>query len=208
MLALDLFTAAVALAATEAAKKLGGKVAESTWVKIKTLWRIAFGDEPRAENLPKHLPERERDKLTDLFLQTEAVIRRSSALRRAQLVHRVLKGAHVLWVDDQPENNAYECRILQALGISVARSTSTKGALAKAQTGKYDVILSDIKRSHSNSGLRLLDRLREAGCTTEVIFYVGRVDNGQPTPPGAFGITDQPEPLLHFVFDVLERKRV
>jgi CheY-like chemotaxis protein len=140
--------------------------------------------------------------------QTGVVVRRSSALRRAQLVHRVLKSARVLWVDDHPENNAYECSILEALGISVTQVTSTKGALARAKAGKYDVILSDIKRTHSNSGLQMLRRLQAAGCTADVIFYVGCVDQRCQTPLGAFGITDQPESLLHYVFDVLERKRV
>jgi hypothetical protein len=63
-------------------------------------------------------------------------------------------------------------------------------------------------RDRTDAGLVLLKSLREAGCPTEVVFYVGRVDPGKGVPAGAFGITSQPEPLLHYVFDVLERRRV
>jgi CheY-like chemotaxis protein len=111
-------------------------------------------------------------------------------------------------VDDYPRNNAYECRSLAALGIHVEFVTSTDEALAKVRTGAYDVILSDMARERPDAGLVMLRRLRESGCRTEVIFYVGQLDKRRGLPIGAFGITNQPEPLLHYVFDVLERQRL
>src|SRR5215207_3488799 len=41
---------------------------------------------------------------------------------------RRLSGARVLWVDDRPENNIYERRSLEALGIGFTLSTSTEDA--------------------------------------------------------------------------------
>jgi CheY-like chemotaxis protein len=140
--------------------------------------------------------------------QARAVVAQSSALRRAQLVQPVLEGARAPWVDDHPRNNAYECRTLTALGIQVEFAVSTEEALAKSRGVSYDVILSDIARERPDAGLVLLGRLREAGCLTEVVFYVGQMDKRWGVPVGAFGITNQPEPLLHLVFDVIERRRV
>ncbi len=119
-----------------------------------------------------------------------------------------LKGASVLWVDDVPANNTYEQRTLAALGIAVDLAVSTSEALVKVGRSTYDLILSDMARERPDAGLILLQRLRESGCRAEVVFYIGRVDASRRTPVGAFGITDRPEPLLHYVFDVLERRRV
>src|SRR5262249_29674556 len=110
--------------------------------------------------------------------------------------------------DDQPANNAYEQRTLAALGMRLDLAASTAEALGKVGRAAYDVILSDMARDTPDAGLVLLRRLREGGCRTEVVFYVGRVDPSRPAPLGAFGIAGSPEPLLHYVFDVLERRRV
>jgi hypothetical protein len=90
----------------------------------------------------------------------------------------------------------------------VDQAVTTEEALGKAGRATYDVILSDMVRDRPDAGLVLLRKLREAGCRTEMVFYVGHVDRDRGTPVGAFGIEDRPEPLLHYVFDVLERHRV
>jgi hypothetical protein len=41
-----------------------------------------------------------------------------------------------------------------------------------------------------------------------LIFFIGEVDKNKPVPIGAFGITDDFEDLIHYVLDVLERKRI
>jgi DNA-binding NarL/FixJ family response regulator len=92
--------------------------------------------------------------------------------------------------------------------LVVDQADSTEEALRKVGRAAYEVILSDMARQGPDDGLILLQKLREAGCRTEVVFYVGRVDPKRGTPVGAFGIADRPEPLLHYVFDVLERNRV
>jgi hypothetical protein len=87
-------------------------------------------------------------------------------------------------------------------------ATSTDEAMAKGKRTAYDVIHSDMARDRPDAGLIFLQRLREAGCRTEVIFYIGQLDKGRGVPAGAFGITSEPEPLFHYVLDVLERRRL
>jgi hypothetical protein len=39
-----------------------------------------------------------------------------------------------------------------------------------------------------------------------VIFYVSVINQDKPLPPGAFGLTNRPDELLHLVIDALERR--
>src|SRR5262245_47838189 len=58
------------------------------------------------------------------------VLARSPALCRAQMVEKVVRGSRILWVDDEPGNNANECRMLGALGADVRQVETTRYALA------------------------------------------------------------------------------
>jgi CheY-like chemotaxis protein len=206
---LALLTAAVAFVGAEVAKKCGGLVIDQAFAGPKAFLKVKLGREPQPEDITTDTFRTAQLEAAPSFVeQARAIVARSSALRRAQLVKTVLAGARVLWVDDHPRNNAYECRTLAALGIQVEFATSTEEALAKVCPASYDVILSDMARDQPDAGLVLLHRLRQAGCPTEVVFYVGQLDKGRGVPAGAFGITNQLEPLLHYLFDVLERQRV
>jgi CheY-like chemotaxis protein len=205
---LYLLTATVAFVGAEVAKKCGGLVIDQAFASLKALLKTKLGREPQADDLTPDTLRGARVEVSAPFVQqARAVIARSSALRRAQLVKPVLEGARALWVDDQPRNNVYEFRTLAALGINVEFAVSSEEALEKARGAKYDVILSDMARDRPDAGLVLLRKLREAICLTEVVFYVGQVDKARAVPLGAFGIADLPEPLIHLVFDVIERQR-
>jgi len=41
-----------------------------------------------------------------------------------------------------------------------------------------------------------------------VVFYVSVVYQDKPLPPGAFGLTNRPDELLHLVIDALEPVRL
>jgi CheY-like chemotaxis protein len=205
----SLLVSAVAFAGAEVAKKCGSLVIDQAFQGVSILLKKTLGGKLEPEDLtPERLRTVHMNASSAFAEQAQAVVAQSSALRRAQLVHPVLKGARVLWVDDQPRNIAYECQALIALGVAVELAVSTDAALAKVRQASYDVILSDMARDRPDAGLVLLRMLREVGCPTEVVFYVGQVDKGKGVPAGAFGITNQPEPLLHYVLDVLERSRV
>jgi CheY-like chemotaxis protein len=206
---LSLVTSAVALVGAEAAKKCGGALVEQAFAGFKSLFKGALGHDPEPDDLaPETLRAAGLETNPEVVRRAREVAERSPVLRRAQLVRPALEGARVLWVDDHPRNNAYECRTLTALGVTVEAVTTTKEALALVARGRYDVILSDMARSRPDSGLNLLRSLRQTGCPTEVVFYVGRVDPAKGVPVGAFGIVDKPQPLLHLVLDVLERHRL
>jgi hypothetical protein len=53
----------------------------------------------------------------------------------------------------------------------------------------------------------MLPRLREAGFSQPVIFYVGRPEPGAGVPAGAFGLTNRPDQLLQLTIDALSRVR-
>ena len=133
---------------------------------------------------------------------------RSQVLRRAQTVVPALEpGAQILWVDDHPEYNLSERRMLQSLRIFIDEALSTEQALARFERVEYDLVVSDMSRDGDDqAGLRLLAEIRNRGIEAPVIFYVGRIDPS--VPPGAFGITVRPDELLHYILDVLERRRL
>jgi CheY-like chemotaxis protein len=132
---------------------------------------------------------------------------RSHVMRRAQRLAPVLQGARILWVDDQPENNRTEQRILTTLGVEVDSVRSTDEALNRLKQASYDVLISDMARDTPDAGLQLLGEARKRGSMLPTVFYVGYADPARGTPPYALGIADQPADLLHYVFDALERQR-
>ena len=73
--------------------------------------------------------------------------------------------------------------------------------------GGYDLILSDIARPTGEpTGLDFLEQYRGHGWSPPLIFYISVVDEDQPVPLGAFGLTNRPDELVHLVIDALERQ--
>jgi CheY-like chemotaxis protein len=147
---------------------------------------------------------------------------RSLISKRAQRTADVLQGAHILWVDDHPENNTNERNILYSFGMLVDLADSTDKAMSMLKTKKngrqrYDVIISDMKRVEKGedkpqAGEELLRRIKEKAeefniIDIPVIFYAGGFDRRRGIPPYAFGMTNRPDDLLHYIMDVLERQR-
>jgi CheY-like chemotaxis protein len=141
---------------------------------------------------------------------------RKAALDRANANRSFLEGAEILWVDDRPSNNRNETRMLRSFGALIAFAASTNEALRALQTGAdqhqaFDIIISDISRDlpvvDPTAGLAMLPCVREAGFLQPVIYYVGRPDPAAGIPPGAFGLTNRPDQLLHLVIDALSRVR-
>ncbi len=141
--------------------------------------------------------------------------RRSLIWRRAQRIREVLQGAHILWVDDHPENNIAERNILGSsfeMYVDIALSTD-KAILMLQEKNKsgehYDVVISDMERDGKHKeGEQLLKMMRKKHkMDVPVIFYVGKYDPKKGIPPYAFGMTSRPDHLLHYIMDALERQR-
>lgn len=133
---------------------------------------------------------------------------RERVLSRAKRCLEALRGRRILWIDDRIANNRRERALLGAFELeisSVQSNDAAYAALADDETG-YDLIISDIGRPTGEpDGLDFLRWARRSGPEIPVIFYVGRIDLAQPLPPGAFGLTNRPDELLHLVIDALER---
>jgi hypothetical protein len=128
--------------------------------------------------------------------------RRAHVLERARRSEGLLRGALILWVDDQPERILAESRMLQSLGPVIALVDSNDDARHLLAEGDLDVVISSVERARGESGLALA---RQTG-TVPLIYYVTERDFG--TPAGAFGLTNQVDELLHLVLDALERSRL
>jgi CheY-like chemotaxis protein len=119
----------------------------------------------------------------------------------------VLPAAQILWVDDNPVGVRSFSGILNSLGVAVDLVTSSSEALARTATKRYHLIVSDIERDGvADEGLAFLRALQRRGTYPKIIFFIANLDPRRGIPPGAFGITNSGEELLHLVFDVLERE--
>ena len=132
---------------------------------------------------------------------------RERVLARAERLVEVLKGKRILWLDDLVANTRLEREMLEALGLKIEQVQSNKAALsALGPDGSgYDLIISDIaRRRHRARRPRVPGRLPQE--RRPVIFYVSVINQDKPLPPGAFGLTNRPDELLHLVIDALERR--
>lgn len=87
-------------------------------------------------------------------------------------------GARVLWVDDDPSNNAKQIEILTQRGVHVTTAVNTTDALARYDPARYDVVVSDMGRPEGpnreyvpRAGLSLLTQLRARTPTVQFILY-------------------------------------
>jgi CheY-like chemotaxis protein len=79
---------------------------------------------------------------------------------------------NILWVDDHPENNAYEAEVLRKCGAKIDPVKDTADALRKLQESQYDLVISDVGRDGNNrAGLDMLTNIRATASKTPVIFY-------------------------------------
>ncbi len=134
---------------------------------------------------------------------------RERVLERAARAASLLKDRRILWLDDVVANNRLERDLLAAFGIKIEQvqdNNAAFGALGP-DGGGYDLILSDIARPDGEpDGIDFLKQYRGRDRRVAVIFYVSEVDEDLPVPPGAFGLTNRPDELVHLVIDALERQ--
>ena len=127
------------------------------------------------------------------------------ALERATRERKLLEGAEILWVDDQPSNNRNESRMLSGFGAIITFACTTAEALtalsdAGLQHRPFHMIISDISRDYPaadpKAGLEMLPELASALVQLPVVFYVGELEPNAGVPVGAFGLTNRPDELL------------
>ena len=78
----------------------------------------------------------------------------------------------ILWVDDRPENNTWERKAFEAMGIQFTQALSTDEAFERLAQTRFAAIISDMgRREGPREGYVLLDRLRKEGDNTPLFFY-------------------------------------
>lgn len=126
-----------------------------------------------------------------------AVERSSDLLRR------------VLWVDDNPANNAYEAAQLQTLGVDVVQVRSTKEGLRALDGARppFDAVITDLNRSEDSgykpdAGLELIREIRAKGDTTPTFVYAshkGLARKEEITALGGSGVASSPTALFNLL---------
>jgi CheY-like chemotaxis protein len=125
-----------------------------------------------------------------------------------QVIRRASRSA-ILWVDDRPNNNVYERKALEALGVSFVLATSTDEALDRVKKQRFDAIISDMSRPpDQRAGYTLLEKLRASGNHTPFVIYAGSnapEHKAEARSRGALGSTNRAAELFNYVIDALNQ---
>lgn len=88
------------------------------------------------------------------------------------LVREGAQNSLVLWVDDNPDNNIFERKAFESVGLRFMLSETTADALRLLSTRSFGAIISDMgRREGPREGYALLDALRSRGDETPLFFY-------------------------------------
>ncbi len=113
----------------------------------------------------------------------------------------------VLWVDDCLEENAYEQKALEVLGIQCSFSRNTEEAIAQIKASPYHAVISDIDRPPDDrAGYTLLEELRRSGYYMPYILYDRTIlpeHQSEAKRLGANGCTTHPTELFETIISAL-----
>lgn len=123
-----------------------------------------------------------------------------------RIAHFPKRPIRVLWIDDNPETVMYEAGILQTLGMQVEFAKTSANGWEKLRAYPFQLMVSDIRRGDdATAGLQFLSGLQAQEKKINIVFYVSNLDRKLPIPVGAFGITDDPNELIHLMMDGADR---
>jgi CheY-like chemotaxis protein len=122
----------------------------------------------------------------------------------------------ILWVDDQPENNAFQIARFKSKNIDVVEAHSTSEAMQLLNGGRgFSAVISDMGRRedgrfHARAGLELMDQMRKLGIALPVFIYssssqVSRIRE-DPSAVGMAGVTSSPVELFEMLHAALGRE--
>jgi CheY-like chemotaxis protein len=82
----------------------------------------------------------------------------------------------ILWVDDRPDNNRYERKAFEAMGLEFVLSETTDDALTQLKSQRFASVISNMgRREGPREGYVLLDALRTFDKTTPLFFTLPRM---------------------------------
>lgn len=128
---------------------------------------------------------------------------RAFAILGARLTPLV-RNRRVLWVDDRPQGNAAEARLLRRLGVDIDGAPTTEAALTMIATdpAPFDLVISDWDRGGGDDALDLAHRLDEAGSDVPIVVYAGTRTSersAKAAEAGIAAVTTEPDELLKHV---------
>lgn len=104
------------------------------------------------------------DKITDAVRAASSNSKISSNLSKRR----------ILWVDDRPDNNVYERKAFEAIGLAFSLAPSTERALELLDKNQFSAIISDMGRLEGlNEGYVLLESIKKKGIKTPFFIYAG-----------------------------------
>jgi CheY-like chemotaxis protein len=110
---------------------------------------------------------------------------------------------HILWVDDNPDNNKYERKAFEDVGLKITLALSTNEALNLLSRERFAAIMSDMgRREGPREGYVLLDALRARDDQTPLFFYASssRPEHIRETyEHHGQGCTDKPQELFQMI---------
>jgi CheY-like chemotaxis protein len=130
---------------------------------------------------------------------------RLGAIARAERARERCTGKRILWVDDHAGNNHVLGNMFERLlGVNIVYSPSTDEALRSLlANARFAMVISDMARGDDpEAGANLVQQMRAEHVYRPTVIYCGQE---RPVPPGAFGLTNRPDELLHLIIDVCER---
>lgn len=136
----------------------------------------------------------------DLELYFDSIIKGADLKRKGV-------SKEILWVDDRPENNVYERKMLERYGVEFSLALNTRQALEALNNKDFALIISDMGRKEGErEGYVLLEELRKTDSKTPFIIYAGskapeHVKEAQRR--GSQGCTNEPMELKDMVIQNL-----
>ena len=116
----------------------------------------------------------------------------------------------ILWVDDNPVNNAFLIDSLTYQGVQVTTAPTTQDGLDHFNRGSFNCIITDVNRlegglvANKQAGFELTRAIREQNEDIPIYIYTGKVDEKMRQKAkdlGATGITSSPSELLQMLDD-------
>jgi CheY-like chemotaxis protein len=111
--------------------------------------------------------------------------------------------SRVLWVDDRPQNNTYERKAMESMGIQFTLAETTDEALRILSTQRFAAIISDMgRREGPREGYKLLEAIRAKDATTPFFIYAGSrapQHRQEAALRGAQGTTNRVDELVDMV---------
>jgi CheY-like chemotaxis protein len=130
-------------------------------------------------------------------------IRNTASRLTSSAANRSPSRKDILWVDDHPENNRFECQAFESLGFALTLSTSTQQALKFLQDGNFAAIISDMGRKEgAEEGYVLLEAIRKQKNKTPFFIYTlddSEERRGEAMKRNAQGLTNDAQELIQMV---------